>query len=354
MPCYDCHGLGGRLRVSDFVRGWLIALTVIVGSLLVGFVADLIVGRLLEHEAGPALRARRALAKALLGQFEIWAILLGTAMFQLFDFLTSNSRLWVHRLVIVAAVLSVTVFLARLAGSLIRAYLSQDSVNAPSGSIFVNLARLVIWAVGLTFVLGALGAQIGPLVASLGIVGIAVSLGLQDTLANFFAGLQITLSRQIQPGEYIRLATTQEGLVTDVTWRNTLLLAPGNDLMIIPNSIIATTLVTNFTAACEEHVEAVPFTVAFGSNLDDVKRIALTVVRDVRDSHAGAVKDFEPTCTFRAFASEGVSAAVTVRVTRFQDRLPVISEIVERLYRELAENGVRFGTGITVAPKAPA
>ena len=251
-------------------------------------------------------------------------------------------------------VLSVTIFLARLAGQLIRAYLAKESVNAPSGTIFVNLARLVIWAVGLTFMLGALGVQIGPLVASLGVAGIAISLGLQDTLANFFAGLQITLSRQIQPGQYIRLSTAQEGLVTDVTWRNTTLLAPGNDIVIIPNSVIATSMVTNFTAADEEHVEAVPFAVTFGSDLDEVKRVAVKVASDVRDRHAGAVKDFEPVCIFRAFGPEGISAAVTIRVERFQDRLPIVSDLVEQLHHELAETGVRFGTGLSVTQKAPA
>ena len=76
----------------------------------------------------------------------------------------------------------------------------------------------------------------------------------------------------------------QEGLVTDVTWRNTTLLAPSNDTLIIPNTIIATTLVTNFTADDEEHVEAVPFTVTYGSDLDEVRRVAVKVAREVRAS----------------------------------------------------------------------
>ncbi len=273
-------------------------------------------------------------------------------MFKPFEFLAPKTQLWVDRIVVVIAVLSVTIFLARLAGKLIRAYLAQESVSAPSGTIFVNLARLVIWAVGLTFMLGALGVQIGPLMASLGVAGIAVSLGLQDTLANFFAGLQVTLSRQIQPGQYIRLSTMQEGLVTDVTWRNTTLLAPSNDTLIIPNTIIATTLVTNFTADDEEHVAVVPFTVTYGSDLDEVRRVAVKVARAVRAAHAGAVDDFEPECTFRAFGPEGISAAVTIRVTRFQDRLPVISDLVEQLHHDLAETGVQLATGISLTQKA--
>jgi len=331
---------------------WAYVAAVIVGSFLVGLAIDLIGVSLLGHNSGPGARGRVALARALRGQAEVWAILIAVTVFKPFEFLALRTQLWIDRIVVVIAVISVTLFLARLAGKLINAYLAKESVNAPSGTIFVNLARLVIWAIGLTFVLGALGVQIGPLVASLGVVGIAVSLGLQDTLANFFAGLQITLSRQIQPSQYIRLATAQEGLVTDVTWRNTTMLSPNNNLVVVPNAVVATSLVTNFTAGDEEHVEAIPFTVAFGSDLEAVRGVALKVAGEVRDRHAAAVKEFEPSCGFRAFAPEGITASVTIRVKRFQDRLPVVSELIERLHFELAEIGVEFGKG-AVAPAKP-
>lgn len=340
--------------MSTQVSDWVFVATVIAISLLVGVAVDVIVTRILRHEAGPARRWREVLARALRGQYEIWAVLLGVAMFKPFEFLPLNAQVWVHRSVTVLAVLSVTIFCARLAGALIRAYMNKESVAAPSGTIFVNLARMAIWAIGLTVMLGALGVQIGPIIASLGVAGIAVSLGLQDTLANFFAGLQITLSRQIQPGEYIRLATTQEGLVTDVTWRNTTLLAPGNNLVIIPNSVMATSMVTNFTAEDEQHVEAIPFTVTYGSDLDEVRRVAEKVARKVRAAYGEAIDDFEPQCTFRSFGPEGISAAVTIRVSRFQDRLPVVSDLIERLHAELPATGVEFGTGLSVTQKAPA
>jgi small-conductance mechanosensitive channel len=340
--------------VSAALQNWLFAAALIVAALAVGVVIDLVVVRALKHDLGPGQRGRRALAKALSGQPEIWAVLIALQVWDPFGFLTGRSAQWADRIVIALAVLSVTLFLARLAGWLIRAYLSHDSVSAPGGSIFVNLTRLLIWAVGITFMLGALGVQIGPLVASLGVVGIAVSLGLQDTLANFFSGLQITTSRQIQPGDYIRLSTMEEGTVTDVTWRNTTMRSPSNDLVIVPNSVIGRAQITNFTAGDEAHTLALPFTVAFGSDVDSVKRIAEQAAREVRDAEEAADKEFEPVCRFRAFGPDGISATVTMRVTRFQDRLPVVDELGRKLYSALAESGVAFGTGITsVAPRPP-
>lgn len=341
--------------MSFVVQSWLVAIGIIIASIGVGFVVDVVVVRVLSHDRGPGQRVRKSIAKALSGQPEIWAVLIALEVWSPLGFLQARSALWVDRIVIALAVLSVTLFLARLAGWLIRAYLSHDSVSAPSGSIFVNLTRMMIWAVGLTFMLGALGVQIGPLVASLGVVGIAVSLGLQDTLANFFSGLQITMSRQIQPGDYIRLSTGEEGAVTDVTWRNTTMRSPSDDLVIVPNSVIGRAQITNFTAGHEAHTYALPFTVAFGSDLDAVKSIAEKVARQVRDSEPDALDTFEPVCRIRAFRPDGVAAAVTIRVVRFQDRLGVVDELGRRLHAALAENGIHFGTGpAPAAAPAPA
>ena len=338
--------------MNPVVSDWLIGIGIVLAALVAGFVIDAVAVGILNHDLGPGQRVRRALAKALRGQPEIWAVLIAIAAVKPFDFLGGKAALWADRMVIALAVLSVTMFLARLAGWLIRAYLSKDSVAAPGGSIFVNLTRMLIWAVGITFMLGVLGVQIGPLVASLGVVGLAVSLGLQDTLANFFSGLQITMSRQIQPGQYIRLSTAEEGTVTDVTWRNTTLCSPSNDLVIVPNSVIARAQITNFTASDERHTEAVPFAVAFGSDLDAARHIAVAVAVEVRDEMDGAVKDFEPTCRLRAFSGEGVSAAVTIRVKRYQERLPIVSELIGRLHERLTAQGIAFAA-TEPGPAAP-
>ncbi|MGV8084404.1 MAG: mechanosensitive ion channel family protein [Coriobacteriia bacterium] len=337
--------------MSSQLNHWLIVAAVLVGSFFVGLIADVAITRGLQREAGRMFRGRRAIANTLKWLPEMWVVLLGIAVFRPFAFLPGHSETVINKVAIILATVSVTLFFARLVGSLIRAYLSLDSVTAPSGSIFANLARLVIWAIGLTFVLGALGVQIGPLVASLGVVGLAVSLGLQDTLANFFSGLQITISRQIQPGQYIRLASGEEGTIIDVTWRNTTLCAPSNDLVMVPNSVIARSLVTNYSAEDEEHTCVIPFTVVYGSDLDAVRQVAVRVAREVRDSSESTVLSFEPACRFRAMTAEGVSAVVTVRVQRYQERLPVISAVVEKLYAAFGEVDIQLA-GCTTPPSS--
>jgi small-conductance mechanosensitive channel len=83
----------------------------------------------------------------------------------------------------------------------------------------VNLTRIVIFGIGILVILHSLGISIAPLLTALGIGGLAVALALQDTLSNLFAGLHILMTRQIKPGDYIRLESGEEGFVVDITWR---------------------------------------------------------------------------------------------------------------------------------------
>ena len=153
------------------------------------------------------------------------------------------------------------------------------------------------------------------------------------------------MSRQIQPGDYIRLSTAEEGTVTDVTWRNTTMRSPSNDLVIVPNSVIGRAQITNFTAGDEEHTLALPFTVAFGSDLDAVKRVAEQGRPRGARQRSGCRQGASSRSAASARSAPRASAAVTIRVVRFQDRLPVVDDLVERLHPH-SPSGVEFGTGV--------
>lgn len=77
----------------------------------------------------------------------------------------------------------------------------------------MNLARVLVLALGGLVMLQTLGVSITPLITTLGVGGLGVGLALQDTLANLFAGIHILVSRQVRPGDYVRLETGEGGYV---------------------------------------------------------------------------------------------------------------------------------------------
>lgn len=141
--------------------------------------------------------------------------------------------------VIVAVfLLSVTAVVSHFVVRLVRRLLSSDGAPLPSSSIIEIIVRISVWAVGGSLVLSmCFKVDVGGLVTAIGVGGVALSLGLQDTMSNFIGGLQVTLMKIVRPGDHVRIGTT-EGIVFDVTWRQTIVKDFENTVHTIPNSSI--------------------------------------------------------------------------------------------------------------------
>lgn len=147
---------------------------------------------------------------------------------------------WLSTLIVVAIALLVTAIASRLAVKLIRRVLSHDSVPLPSSSIFVNIVRVVVWAIGISVILSScFGINVSAAIAALGIGGIAVSLGFQDTLSNLISGLQLSVMGIVEPGDNVEIGG-QRGIVRDITWRHTTIITATGERIVIPNSVLNT------------------------------------------------------------------------------------------------------------------
>lgn len=109
-----------------------------------------------------------------------------------------------------------------------------------------TLIRVVVFTLGLTAVLRLYQVNVGPLLAALGVGGLAVALALQDTLANFFAGIHILIEEPIALGASIRLSTGEEGVVTDIGWRTTRVRNAGSNVVVVPNTKITSGILINY------------------------------------------------------------------------------------------------------------
>lgn len=143
--------------------------------------------------------------------------------------------------ILAIAIVIITAVVSFLATRLIRKLLSIDGVPLPSCSLIVNIARVVVWVIGLSIMLSAcFNIDINGLLAALGVGGVALSLGLQDTISNFIGGLQVTLMKIIKPGDHVVIDQT-EGIVQDVTWRQTVVKDYEGNTHLIPNKVINST-----------------------------------------------------------------------------------------------------------------
>ena len=189
-------------------------------------------------------------------------------------------------------------------------------------------------------ILQSLGISIAPVLTALGVGGLAVALALQETLSNLFAGLQILAARQIKPGDYVHLDSGEEGYVTDVTWRNTTIRAIPNNMIIVPNSKLASTILTNYHQPAKEMLVYVEVGVHYDSDLEHVERVTLEVARDTQTTVEGARRDHEPRIRYNQFGDSGIIFKVVLSAEEFYDSYELTHQFVKRLKRRYNEEGI--------------
>ncbi len=340
--------------IAPFLTTYGDALLALASATLVGVIVDLLLhrglhSRFVRAEWAPGI----ALASALYGLPSLSGALIGAFLAEkhlVMPLAWSTIATDAWQVIFVA---TGTAFAARVLGRLVGVYTAREDSRLPASTIFVNLTRGTVWVLGGLSILAALGVSITPLITALGIGGLAVGLALQPTLENVISGVQVLASRQIEPGDFIRLETGEEGTVLDVTWRNTAIQKPSNEIVIVPNSVMGRSLVTNFSSIDSEYILTVPLTIDYGSDLELVERIALLTAREVVAEVEGCVTGAEPSVRFAEIALPTVVVNTMIRVTSYPNRIGVRHEYVKRLQRRLAEQGVQ-APPVTLGRRDPA
>ncbi|WP_435602982.1 mechanosensitive ion channel family protein [Streptomyces sp. bgisy130] len=260
----------------------------------------------------------------------------------------------VNRSLMVLLILVGTLTAARVITGVVKSLAQSRSGVAGSATIFANITRIIVLAMGFLVVLQTLGISIAPLLTALGVGGLAVALALQDTLANLFAGVHILASKTVQPGDYIRLSSGEEGYVVDVNWRNTVVRQLSNNLVIIPNTQLAGTNMTNFTRPEQKLTILVQVGVAYDSDLGHVERVTMEVIEGVMKDVNGGDPDHEPAVRFHTFGDSRIGFTVILGVGEFSDQYRIKHEFIKRLHQRYRDEGIRIPSPArTVALQKP-
>ncbi len=246
-----------------------------------------------------------------------------------------------NKVLTVVAIGALVIAGMRAAGGAVEKVSVGSSIRSPT--LVVNLARLGVAILGLFIILQNLNIDITPLITALGIGGLAVALALQDTLGNLFAGVQIILSQQVRARDYVRLASGEEGWVTDVKGRNTTIQTfPDGNLVVVPNSTLASSIVKNYSMPRKALWVKVEVGVSYASDLEAVERVALDVAREALGSVDGGLSDEPPRVRFHTFADSSINFDVLMEVREFTAQGPVRHEFIKRLHRRFNEEGIEI------------
>lgn len=246
-----------------------------------------------------------------------------------------------------AAILLGAFTLYKIIGALLHWYtvevaptknLSMGGMEKTAGRI----AGFVIFSVAVIMVLDTAGVEVTPLIASLGIAGLAVALAFQDTLSNFFAGVYISVDRPIKEGDYVLLETGQEGYITKIGWRSTKIRMLANNSIVVPNSKIASSIIVNYYSPDKEMAVVVPVSVSYDSDLSKVEKATVEVATEIQKTVNGAVRDFKPFIRYTSFGDSGISFNAILRVGEYADKYPVTHEFIKALHARYKKEGIEI------------
>ena len=219
---------------------------------------------------------------------------------------------------------------------------SNDPENA--GNWALPLAKrgvmIVVVAMAAMVSLDILGINISPLIAGLGIGGLAVALALQPTLTNLFAGTYVITEGVVSAGDYIEMENGVSGYVVDVNWRSTRLRTWTNNLVIIPNSRFSETIITNYSKP-DEHVNVyLTCGVAYESDLERVEAVSMEVMQKVEREHPGVVRDYGVYFGYDTFGESNVDFWLFMQAADRLASFEVRSELIKQLHARLAAEDI--------------
>lgn len=194
-----------------------------------------------------------------------------------------------------------------------------------------SILRLMLIGLAVVYVLGIWGVEIAPLLAGLGIAGLAAALALQPLLGNLFNGMAMVLDETFRVGDVIKLGSGEMGAVHRIGLRTTKIKTFDNEMLIIPNTRLADSIIQNFFQPDKSVRVNVDFGVEYGTDPEYVKKITIEEV----DRISFIDKTQEIRVLFTEMADSSLNFKTLFWVDDISKRWPAHQEAISRIYRRL-------------------
>ena len=165
----------------------------------------------------------------------------------------------------------------------------------------IKSLKILIFILGLAAVLELWGIKIGPIIAGLGLFGVAVALGAQDLFKNLISGILVLVEKRFKIGDWISVDGIIEGIVEKIGFRSTTIRKFDKSLAIIPNFQFAENAVVNVSETSNWLISWI-ITLQYDTTVDQLKTI-----RDQIEEHIKKSEDFN------------IRVGIAVRVDKFSD-----------------------------------
>jgi small-conductance mechanosensitive channel len=155
--------------------------------------------------------------------------------------------------------------------------------------------------------------------------------------------MHILVEKSIRVGDFIRLESGQEGYVDDITWRTTRIRMLPNNMVVIPNSKLAQSVVTNYYLPEKRMSLLIPVGVSYSSDPERVEQILVEEAKKAVGEVPGLLGDPEPFVRFiPGFGESSLEFTLVCQVREFTDQYPVQHELRKRIFKRFRQEGIEI------------
>jgi MscS family membrane protein len=204
-----------------------------------------------------------------------------------------------------------------------------------------TLRVFIIIIGGILIIQNLTGVKIGPLLASLGIGGIAIALAAKDSIANFFGTLTILFDKPFQVGERV-IIDNYDGVVEEVGFRSTRIRTLNGHLVTIPNEKVVNTGLEN--VAKRPHIRWLTnITITYDTPPEKVEK-AVSIIKEILDDHDGMHPEFPPRVYFNGFNDWSLNIMVIVwyHPANYWDMQDWLQQTCLDILRRFNDEGIDF------------
>jgi len=205
------------------------------------------------------------------------------------------------------------------------------------------LTRVIFAAFGIMILADNLGISLTAVWTTLGVGSVAIALALQDTLSNFFAGVYIRLDSPVRVGDYVKLDSGDAGFVTELTWRSTRLRTLPNNIVMVPNSKLASAIITNYSLPEPQMSLLISIGVSYNCDPGHVERVLVEEATAAAGKIEGFLAEPKPFVRFiPGFGESSLDFTLICRVNTFVDQYLVQHELRKRIFARFRREGIEI------------
>ena len=218
-----------------------------------------------------------------------------------------------------------------------KKFLERSSIDDSVASFMMSIVRIGSKVIVIMMAVTTLGIETSSILAVLASAGVAVGLALQGSLSNICSGLLILLVRPFKVGDVIKEDTHgNEGTVVAVDLIYTRIKTVDNKVIVIPNSVITSSSLTNVTGQSERRLE-----IRFGIGYQDDIKLAKAIIERIAVEHAKTI-DQNP---IQVYVDELADSCIYIGMRVWvptDDYYPIRWDILERVKIEFDKAGINI------------